>query len=59
MAAIHRPEDRKLEPLDGADAPGGTGASIKLQVLSENEPYVHVTEVSPGYVIHPHSHSEK
>ena len=30
----------------------------KLQVLAETAPYVHVTEVSAGYVIHPHSHSE-
>ena len=58
MAAIHRTEDLALEALDTAAAPGGSGESIKLAVLSETEPYVHVTEVSPGYVIHPHSHSE-
>ena len=58
MASIHRPEDLKLEALDDAAAPGGSGGSIELQVLSQTEPYVHVTEVAPGYVIHPHSHSE-
>jgi quercetin dioxygenase-like cupin family protein len=58
MAAVHRPEDLKLELLDSAQTPGGSGESIKLQVLSGTEPYVHVTEVSPGYRIHSHSHSE-
>ena len=58
MATIFRPEDLKLEVLDATVAKGGTGDEIKLQVLAESVPYVHVTEVSPGYVIHPHSHSE-
>ncbi len=58
MATIYRPEDLKLEVLDPAVAKGGTGDEIKLQVLAETAPYVHVTEVSAGYVIHPHSHSE-
>ena len=58
MATIYRPEDLKLEVLDPAVARSGTGDEIKLQVLAESAPYVHVTEVSAGYVIHPHSHSE-
>ncbi len=58
MATIYRPEDLKLEVLDPAVAKGGIGDEIKLQVLAESAPYVHVTEVSAGYVIHPHRHSE-
>jgi len=58
MAAIFRLEDLNLEVLGPEAVKGGSGETIRLQVLSETAPYVHVTEVSPGYVIHPHSHSE-
>ena len=56
---IIRPEDRKLEPLD-ADATRGNvdGAWIKHWVISEGSPYLHMSQVSPGFVVHPHSHSE-
>ena len=52
MATILRPGDRKLEPLKRA------GDGLLMQYLRENDPYVHMTQVPPGYEIHPHSHSE-
>ena len=59
MPTIIRPEDRKLEPL-GQDTTGrnAEGDWIKHWVISEGSPYLHMTQVSPGFVIHPHSHSE-
>jgi len=52
MALIVTPEDRKLEPYPGTDD------GLKLSRLREDEPYVHLTEVPPGYCISLHSHSE-
>ncbi|MEE8314345.1 MAG: hypothetical protein V3R91_08490 [Myxococcota bacterium] len=59
MPTIIRPEDRKLEPL-GQDTTGrnADGDWIKHWVICEGSPYLHMTQVSPGFVIHPHSHSE-
>jgi quercetin dioxygenase-like cupin family protein len=52
MARIVTPEDRELEPYPGADD------GLKLSRLREDAPYVHMTEVPPGYHIGLHSHSE-
>jgi quercetin dioxygenase-like cupin family protein len=52
MALIVTPADRALEPYPGLDD------GLKLSRLREDDPYVHLTEVPPGYVIDLHSHSE-
>ncbi len=59
MATTFRPDELDLTLLDTEETRrGGTGDWLKLEALSENAPYVHVTEVAPGYVIHAHRHSE-
>ncbi len=52
MALIITPENRAIEPYPGATD------GLKLSVLRPDEPYVHITEVPPGYQIDLHSHSE-
>ena len=52
MALIVPPEERELEPYPGSDD------GLKLTRLREDDPYVHMTEVPPGYEIGLHSHSE-
>ena len=52
MALIVTPEERALEPYPGA------GDGLKLAHLRPDDPYVHMTEVPPGYHIDLHSHSE-
>ncbi len=52
MALIITPEDRNLEPYPGAKD------GLKLSRLHPDDPYVHMTEVPPGYRIDLHSHSE-
>ena len=52
MALIITPEDRNLEPYPGAKD------GLKLSRLHPDDPYVHITEVPPGYRIDLHSHSE-
>ena len=52
MALIITPEDRVLEPYPGATD------GLKLSRLRLDDPYVHMTEVPPGYEIDLHSHSE-
>ena len=53
MATVIRPQDRRLEPLAQAKESG-----LLMQYLSDDEPYVHMTQVPPGFEIHSHSHSE-
>ena len=52
MALIITPENRAIEPYPGA------ADGLKLSVLRPDAPYVHMTEVPPGYQIDLHSHSE-
>ena len=52
MALIVTPTDRDLEPYPGATD------GLKLSRLRLDDPYVHMTEVPPGYHIDLHSHSE-
>ncbi len=52
MATILTPSDRKLEVLSEA------AGDLKMQYLWPDDPYVHMTEVPPGYEIALHSHSE-
>lgn len=51
MATILTPKDRRLEPYPGS-------SDVLMQYLSDNDPYVHMTQVPPGYEIPLHSHSE-
>jgi quercetin dioxygenase-like cupin family protein len=52
MATIVAPSDRKLEPYDGQP-----GAPL-MHYIRRDQPYVHMTQVPPGYEIGLHSHSE-
>ena len=52
MATILTPKDRQLEPYPG------TSDGLLMQYLSPDDPYVHMTQVPPGYEIPLHSHSE-
>jgi quercetin dioxygenase-like cupin family protein len=52
VALIVTPEDRELHPYPGAKQ------GLKLSHLRPDDPYVHMTEVPPGYHIDLHSHSE-
>ena len=52
MATILTPSDRKLEVLSEA------AGDLRMQYLWPDDPYVHMTEVPPGYEIALHSHSE-
>ena len=51
MALIVTPEDRKL-------APHSEASDVLMQYLRDDAPYAHVSEVPPGHVSEPHSHSE-
>jgi quercetin dioxygenase-like cupin family protein len=53
---IVTPPDRDLQPVGGSTAPADE--QIKLGVIADGEPYVHLAEVPPGHVIAPHSHSQ-
>ena len=57
---IIRPEDRRLERIgtqQSSDA-NRPDAWIEHWVIEEGSPYLHMTRVSPGFVIEPHSHSQ-
>ncbi len=62
MARIIRPEERDLVTLTPKEIlePISPGEVIRRQVVSGEDggPHVQINEISPGYVIHPHSHSE-
>jgi quercetin dioxygenase-like cupin family protein len=53
---VVRPVDRQLQPV----GPAGLTPKeqVKLQILRDTEPYVHLAETPPGHVIPPHRHSE-
>ena len=51
MAVIVKPDERVLEPYPGSND------GLKLSQLRPDNPYVHMTEVPPGYEIGLHSHS--
>lgn len=52
MALIVTAADRELHPYPGAKE------GLKLAHLRPDDPYVHMTEVPPGFHIELHSHSE-
>lgn len=53
---VLRPGDRRLQPVGPAEV--APEEQVKLQVLRDTEPYVHLAEAPPGHVIAPHRHSE-
>ena len=57
---IIRPEDRRLERIGTQQSPDANPpeAWIEHWVIEEGSPYLHMTRVSPGFVIESHSHSQ-
>jgi quercetin dioxygenase-like cupin family protein len=53
---VVRPGDRQLQPVGPAELT--PKEQVKLQILRDTEPYVHLAETPPGHVIAPHRHSE-
>jgi len=53
---IVTPSDRELKPV--GETSEDDNERIKLGVIADGEPYVHIAEVPAGHVIAPHSHSQ-
>lgn len=54
---VVRPEDRDLRSIH-PDDPSHPRHEVRKQLLSEDEPYVHLIEVPAGHELPEHSHSE-
>ncbi|MHB8329167.1 MAG: hypothetical protein ACYDD6_06040 [Acidimicrobiales bacterium] len=53
---VSTPQTRQLRPVE-TDAPRKATENSVWEVLSKDNPYVHIVEVSPGSVVPAHSHS--
>jgi len=53
---VNTPETRNLDAVN-ADAPRKATENSKWEVLSREDPYVHIAQVKPGSHVPAHSHS--
>ena len=56
VITVVRPADRRLQPVGPTTVPAEE--QVKLDVIAETEPYIHIAQTPAGHVIAPHRHSQ-